>query len=255
MTSLLLLLLLPLLPETVALVDWRPLRLNLNSRRSPPTTQSYFGGLLCCAWSPDGRYVAAGGEDDLVSVYGLQERAVVACGEGHRSWVSAVAFDPWACQPAHAPPLPPPLAAEQQQQQGGGAPPESVYRLATGGQDCRAAVWEVALSEEEAAVAAAASSPQRLAFAPGPTPPGSPGKPARSRSGSPTKLRGELPRWRSLEPQGPAAGGPAAERAVIEPSLRQADMPLIAPSALLRLVLGRHGRRGAPRAGRVVCRS
>lgn len=57
--------------------------------------QSYYGGLLCCAWSPDARYVAAGGEDDLVAVYGLAERCLVAVGRGHSSWVSQVAFDPW----------------------------------------------------------------------------------------------------------------------------------------------------------------
>ena len=38
---------------------------------SPARPQSYYGGMLCCCWSPDGRYVAAGGEDDLLAVYGL----------------------------------------------------------------------------------------------------------------------------------------------------------------------------------------
>jgi hypothetical protein len=38
--------------------------------------------------------VAAGGEDDLVAVFGLSERCVVAWGEGLSSFVSAVAFDP-----------------------------------------------------------------------------------------------------------------------------------------------------------------
>ncbi|XP_046401441.1 WD repeat-containing protein 20 [Ischnura elegans] len=56
--------------------------------------RSYFGGLTCVAWSPDGRYVAVGGEDDLVTVWSLRERRVVARGQGHRSWVSVVAFDP-----------------------------------------------------------------------------------------------------------------------------------------------------------------
>jgi hypothetical protein len=60
---------------------------------SCPPFQSYYGGLLCAAWSPDGAYVATGGEDDLVCLYGLAERAVVAVGEGHTSWVAAVAFD------------------------------------------------------------------------------------------------------------------------------------------------------------------
>ncbi|XP_063079426.1 WD repeat-containing protein 20-like [Engraulis encrasicolus] len=55
--------------------------------------RSYFGGLLCVCWSPDGRLVAAGGEDDLVTVWSLAERRVIARGHGHKSWVSVVAFD------------------------------------------------------------------------------------------------------------------------------------------------------------------
>ena len=57
--------------------------------------QSYFGGVCCVSWSPDGRYIAAGGEDDLVSIYGLAERGLVAWGQGHSSWVMQIAFDPW----------------------------------------------------------------------------------------------------------------------------------------------------------------
>ena len=36
------------------------------------TARSYFGGFSCVAWSPDGRYIACGGEDDLVTVYSGQ---------------------------------------------------------------------------------------------------------------------------------------------------------------------------------------
>jgi len=39
--------------------------------------------------------VAAGGEDDLVTVFSLAEQRVVAWCEGHTSWVTAVRFDPW----------------------------------------------------------------------------------------------------------------------------------------------------------------
>ena len=48
---------------------------------------SYFGGLLCVAWSHDDRLLFTGGEDDLVSVCSVQRRAVVARGQDHRSWV------------------------------------------------------------------------------------------------------------------------------------------------------------------------
>ncbi|XP_012888041.1 PREDICTED: dystrophia myotonica WD repeat-containing protein, partial [Dipodomys ordii] len=67
--------------------------------------KSYFGGLLCVCWSPDGRYVVTGGEDDLVTVWSFTEGRVVARGHGHKSWVNAVAFDPYttrAEEPASA---------------------------------------------------------------------------------------------------------------------------------------------------------
>ncbi|XP_021946339.1 WD repeat-containing protein 20 [Folsomia candida] len=57
-------------------------------------TRSYFGGLLCVCWSPDGKYICVGGEDDLVTMWSFKERRVVARGQGHKSWVSVVAFDP-----------------------------------------------------------------------------------------------------------------------------------------------------------------
>lgn len=57
--------------------------------------RSYFGGFLCVCWSPDGKYIVVGGEDDLVTVWSLSDKRVVARGQGHRSWVSVVAFDPY----------------------------------------------------------------------------------------------------------------------------------------------------------------
>lgn len=57
--------------------------------------RSYFGGFLCVCWSPDSKYTVVGGEDDLVTIWSVNERRVVARGQGHRSWVSVVAFDPY----------------------------------------------------------------------------------------------------------------------------------------------------------------
>ncbi|CAH8605497.1 unnamed protein product [Dicrocoelium dendriticum] len=57
--------------------------------------RSYFAGLLCVDWSSDGRFVVVGGQDDLVTVWSMAERAVICRGQGHRSWVSTVRFDPY----------------------------------------------------------------------------------------------------------------------------------------------------------------
>lgn len=56
--------------------------------------KSYYGGLDFCAWAADDRYLLAGGEADMVEVWGSAERAVVAWAEGHTSWVVAAAADP-----------------------------------------------------------------------------------------------------------------------------------------------------------------
>ena len=62
---------------------------------------SFFGGLLCVCWSPDGQLVAVGGEDDLVTVWSFQQKRIVARGQGHKSWVTVVAFDPFTTTYSH----------------------------------------------------------------------------------------------------------------------------------------------------------
>ncbi|KAK2761730.1 ERMES complex Ca(2+)-binding regulatory GTPase gem1 [Arachnomyces sp. PD_36] len=78
---------------------------------------SYYGGLLCVCWSPDGKYILTGGQDDLVSIWSLAERNIIARCQGHTSWVSAVAFDPWRCD-------------------------ERNYRFGSVGDDCRLLLWD-----------------------------------------------------------------------------------------------------------------
>ncbi len=58
---------------------------------------SYYGGLLSVCWSPDGKYVLTGGQDDLISIWCPSESALIARCQGHHSWVTSVAFDPWRC--------------------------------------------------------------------------------------------------------------------------------------------------------------
>lgn len=83
--------------------------------------KSYFGAFLACAWSPDGRFVAAAGESDCVEVWSTDARALVARAEGHSSWVSGVAFDPLF-----------PGAGAQQRQAAEGAAGTSSFRAEAG---------------------------------------------------------------------------------------------------------------------------
>lgn len=231
--------------------------------------KSYYGGLQCCAWSPDGRYVAAGGEDDLLALYGLAERCVVAYCQGHTSWVSGVAFDPWMCHTegehpqagaaaaavlAAAAASGDPTAAAAALAPGG---EERVYRLASVGQDCQLALWDVVVTEEQVAAAQQASSanasPERD-HRPGlPLSPskrraaGGGGGSGSSRSDSPTKqrgsgssLRGGVFRTRSGS-SGAGGGGadpgalPAAlANGIIAPPLNRADWPLVTAVAVLK---------------------
>ncbi|KDQ07244.1 hypothetical protein BOTBODRAFT_149285 [Botryobasidium botryosum FD-172 SS1] len=61
------------------------------------TYASYFGSLTCISWSPDGRFILTGGQDDLVTVYSPSDHRVVARCQGHSSFISGVAFDPNRC--------------------------------------------------------------------------------------------------------------------------------------------------------------
>jgi len=61
--------------------------------------------------------VLTGGQDDLVSIWCPSESALVARCQGHRSWVTSVAFDPWRCD-------------------------DKNYRFGSVGEDCRVCLWD-----------------------------------------------------------------------------------------------------------------
>ncbi|XP_042388209.1 probable catabolite repression protein creC isoform X3 [Zingiber officinale] len=92
--------------------------------------KSYYGALLCCAWSFDGKYILTGGEDDLVQVWSTEDRKIVAWGEGHNSWVSGVAFDSYWSAP---------------NSEGNGE--NVVYRFGSVGQDTQLLLWDLAMDE------------------------------------------------------------------------------------------------------------
>jgi WD40 repeat protein len=58
---------------------------------------SYYGGVICVCWSPDGQYILTGGQDDLISIWSWADGGLVARCQGHQSWVTDVAFDLWRC--------------------------------------------------------------------------------------------------------------------------------------------------------------
>lgn len=114
--------------------------------------QSYYGAMLCCAFSRDGRYLAAGGEDDLVTVYSVAERYLVAHCQGHDSWVSRVAFDAWM-EPnstlvggtgAHTSGM-----GANSASGGAGGDGTVIYRLASVGQDAQLCLWDVQILPPE----------------------------------------------------------------------------------------------------------
>ncbi|GAA6027087.1 hypothetical protein JCM8097_006100 [Rhodosporidiobolus ruineniae] len=82
------------------------------------TYSSYFGALNCVAFSPDGRFVVTGGQDDLCTVYAPLEGALIAHCQGHGSWVTNIAFDPWRSE-------------------------ERTMRFISVGEDCKVVLWDL----------------------------------------------------------------------------------------------------------------
>jgi len=96
--------------------------LSLVTEKLSVVFRSYFAGFLSVSWSPDGRLLAAGGQDDLVSIFSPIDRCLLGRFEGHTSWVSDISWDP--------------IYYSRQR-----------YRLGSAGQDCRTLFWEVGHSE------------------------------------------------------------------------------------------------------------
>ncbi len=58
--------------------------------------RGYFGPLLCASFSPDGMFLAIGGEDDLVTIFSLESKQVLFRCRGCSSFVTRVSFCPTA---------------------------------------------------------------------------------------------------------------------------------------------------------------
>ena len=83
--------------------------------------RSYYGGFTAVTWSPDGRYILTGGQDNLVSIWSFADTALVARCQGHNGWVTDVKFDPWRCD-------------------------ERNYRFGSVGDDCRLLLWDFSVA-------------------------------------------------------------------------------------------------------------
>ncbi|CAO3644329.1 unnamed protein product [Cunninghamella blakesleeana] len=102
------------LDGTLRIVDYRQERLL-------DVFASYYGNFTCVAWSPDGKYILTGGQDDLVTIWGFLERRIVARCQGHKSWVTSVAFDPYRRD-------------------------DKIYRFGSVGEDCKLILWDFSFS-------------------------------------------------------------------------------------------------------------
>lgn len=92
---------------------------DINSERLLDTFESYFGGFNCVVWSPDGKFVLTGGQDDLVTVWAPREGRIVARCQGHTSFVTGLAWDPWRW-----------------------SSDDRTYRFASVGEDCKMILWD-----------------------------------------------------------------------------------------------------------------
>jgi len=90
--------------------------------------KSYYAGFNAVKWSLCGRYVIAGGESDMIEIWGWYEREVIAwaCG-GHRSWICDIGVD------------------DVQNAQGDGR----ALRFVSVGEDCRIAIWDVVIPGDD----------------------------------------------------------------------------------------------------------
>lgn len=91
----------------------------VNFRRTD-VYSSFFGGFLCSTWSPDGKYIIAGSQDDLLSIYAFRGRLIARC-QGHFSWPRSVMFDDWKCT-------------------------ERYFRFGSVGEDARICLWDFTLA-------------------------------------------------------------------------------------------------------------
>lgn len=156
--------------------------------------RSYFGAVLCVDWSPDDRFLIAGGEDDLLTLYSLDRRCAVARFVGHQSWVASAKFDYWAT----------------------GGP---LLCFGSVGQDCRLLFWEFNLSDFRPLPSGPPAGPGSGPIAPAP---GTAAAVIKGKGGAPSAIQAVAPsHYGPLEPCVP----------VVVPAPSRSRLPAVAPLA------------------------
>ncbi|KAF8976320.1 hypothetical protein BGZ46_008361 [Entomortierella lignicola] len=144
--------------------------IDFRSEKLLDTFSAYFGALTCVCWSPDGKYILTGGQDDLVTIWSFKDQKIIARCQGHQSYVTGVAFDPWRCD-------------------------ERNYRFGSVGEDAKLLLWDFsvgALHKPKAAVSQRRGSNATIlgAAAAGGSGTFKPGHNSRGSKGSISSLRG-----------------------------------------------------------------
>jgi len=66
---------------------------NFTEKRYEYIHKSYYGNILCLDYSDDGKLLAAGAEDDSITVYNTINNTPICRCTGHRSFISSIHFD------------------------------------------------------------------------------------------------------------------------------------------------------------------
>ena len=117
--------------------------------------RSVFAGFRSVCWSPDGKFIVTGGEADRLTVFSVEENAVVAVGEhGHHSYVNRVAFDPYMTAYGELPDAMD-FSDDSEEEEDGRTPshgrglpredsgPVTAYRIGSVGADTRVCLWDM----------------------------------------------------------------------------------------------------------------
>jgi WD40 repeat protein len=96
--------------------DGRAFVLDLHNRERKACLNSFYGGFTTVSWSPDDKFIVLGGEDDLISVWNVESKKLIARGSGHRCWISRASFHPLVTN--------------------------GEYRIFSVGEDTRLAIWK-----------------------------------------------------------------------------------------------------------------